>query len=61
MEQEIITLEVALRALFFFLIIAPTFIVSLICVDEVLTKVEKEVKSKASYKNTTKNLRNRKF
>lgn len=55
MEQEMITLEVALQALFFFLIIAPTFIVSLICVDRFLTKVEREVKSKASYKNTTKN------
>lgn len=52
-----ITLEVALQALFFLLIIAPTFIVSLICVDKFLTKVEKEVKSKAS----SKNLRNRKF
>lgn len=50
MEQEMITLEVALQALFFFLIIAPTFIVSLICVDKFLTKVE----NKASYKNTTK-------
>ena len=52
MEQEMITLEVALQALFFFLIIAPAFIVSLICVDRFLTKVEKEVKSKASSKNT---------
>lgn len=60
MEQEMITLEVALQALFFFLIIAPTFIASLICVDKFLTKVEKEVKSKASYTNS-KNLRNRKF
>lgn len=46
-----ITLEVALQALFFFLIIVPTFIVSLICVDKFLTKVEKEVKNKASCKN----------
>ena len=50
-----ITPEVVLQALFFFLIIAPTFITSLICVDKLLTKAEKEVKSKASYKNTTKN------
>lgn len=45
-----ITLEVVLKALFFFLIIAPTFIISLICVDKFLTKAEKEVKSKNSKK-----------
>ena len=55
MEQEMITPEVVLQDLFFFLIIAPTFIISLICVDKLLTKAEKEVKNKASYKNTTKN------
>ena len=44
MEQEMITAEVALHALFFSFVIAPAFIASLVCVDKFFKKVTKGVK-----------------